>query len=317
MPIVLFDTDPGVDDAVALMYLHRHPDVEIAGITTVAGNATIDTVTRNAQFLVEKFGIDAPVARGAAAKLNGVAKDAADDIHGVNGLGDVPIDGEITRPLDPRPAYRFIIDTIRARPGEVTILGVGMLTNVAQAMMHDPEIVPMVRNVVIMGGAFGIGGHSGNISPVAEANIFCDPEAADIVCTADWPLQIIGLDVTERVIMTPPYLEALRESGFPEGRFVWDVTRGYYRFHVERDGVDGIFSHDPSAAVCVTNPEAFTFRRGPVRVVTGGVALGMTLQHIATRSYPANGWDDVIPHDVAVDADVPRVLDLFAAQFTR
>jgi inosine-uridine nucleoside N-ribohydrolase len=316
MTTVLFDTDPGVDDAMALLYLCRRPEIEIAGITTVAGNATVDITTRNALYLAERFGIDAPVARGAATSLHGFARIAPPDVHGHNGLGDIAIDPEPRRALDPRPAHRFIIDLVRDRPGEITIVAIARLTNLARALIDDPGIATLVREVIVMGGAFGLGGHVGNASPVAEANILGDPHAADIVCTADWPVTLLGLDVTERIVMTPAYLERLRDHGGDDGRFLWELTRGYQVFHAEQDGIEGLFTHDPCAAICAVDASAFTFREDPVRVAVDGVAEGMTLQRgRKLLDGDTNAWTSVRSQKVAVDVDADTVLDHYAATF--
>jgi inosine-uridine nucleoside N-ribohydrolase len=312
---LILDTDPGVDDAFALLYLHRRPDVELAGITTVAGNGTIDDVTRNALFLAERFGIAAPVARGAAVPLERALRAPPAEIHGANALGDVPILPLPSRAEDPRPAHRLIIDLVRERPGEMTLLAVGMFTNLARAIIDDPGIVPLVREVVVMGGAFGTAGHYGNAWPVAEANVFSDPHAADIVCTAAWPLTIVGLDATERILMDESYLARLRDGGTDEGAFLWDVSRAYQAFHAKRDGIHGIYAHDSAAAVCALDDSAFVFRRGPVRVVGDGIAVGMTLQKPEGRPYGPSPWDDAPAQRVAIDVDAERVLDAFAAPF--
>jgi purine nucleosidase len=295
-----------------LLYLHRHPAVELAGITTVAGNAPIDVVTRNARYLAQRFGMALPIAQGAAGSLDGHVHLAAPSVHGQNGLGDVAID-EPDYPLDPRPAHRFIIDTVRARPGEVTLLAVGMLTNLAQALIEDPAIAALVRSVVIMGGAFM--GHSGNRTPVAEANIASDPVAADIVMTAPWPVRIIGLNVTESVVMTADYLQALRAAGTPEAGFIWEITRSYERYYSTARGVPGIYAHDPAAAVCAVDDAAFTFARGPVRVLRDGIAAGLTVQRLAGSTFAPNAWDDMPVQEVAVSVDAAGMLAAFAAPF--
>lgn len=316
MATVLFDTDPGVDDAMALLYLHRRPEIEIAGITTVAGNATVDVTTRNALYLAERFGIDAPVARGAATSLRGFERIAPPDVHGHNGLGDIPLPADVRRAIDPRPAHRFIIDLVRERPGEITIVAIARLTNLARALIDDPGIASLVREVIVMGGAFGVEGHVGNASPVAEANMLGDPHAADIVCTAEWPVTLLGLDVTERIVMTPAYLERLRDRGGDDGRFLWDLTRGYQRFHAEQDGIEGLFTHDPCAAICAVDASAFTFREDPVRVAVEGVAEGMTLQRgRKLLDGNTNAWQNVRAQRVAIDVDADTVLDHYAATF--
>jgi inosine-uridine nucleoside N-ribohydrolase len=314
MRAVLIDTDPGVDDALALLFLHRHPQIEIVGITTVAGNGPIETVTRNALFLAERFAIDAPIARGAAASLQGAVHLAPPIIHGENALGDVSVAAP-GRACDPRPAHRFIIDRVRARPGELTLLAVGRFTNLARAIAEDPGIIPLVRDVVVMGGAFGVGGRYGNAQPAAEANIYGDPAAADLVCQAAWPLTFIGLDVTEQIVMTTEFLARLRDGGDEAGRFIWDVTRGYEQFHIGQHGIHGIFAHDPAAAICLLDDTPFVFRHGPVRVVVDGIAAGMTVQKPADRYFPPSPWDGIPSHRVAIGVDPNRVLDSFAAVF--
>ncbi len=311
---VLFDTDPGVDDALALLYLHQQPRAQIVAITTVAGNGTIDAVTRNALYMADRFNIAAPIARGAARPLHKTFEPPPASIHGANALGDVAVE-RVVRELDPRPAHELIVQSVRAYPHELTIVAAGMLTNIALAIAADPGIVPLIGGIVAMGGAFGRAGHYGNVRPCAEANIFGDPHAADIVCTADLPLTLVGLDVTERVVMPTDYLRMLGASGSAAGAFVWDVTRAYEAFHQARAGVAGIYAHDPSAAICAFDEAAFTFEHGPVRVVTDGIAAGMTVQKPAGRSFPPSAWDGYRPRRVAVNVDAERVLALYAAAF--
>jgi len=314
MPKILYDTDPGVDDALALIYLARHPAVTLVGITTACGNATIETTTRNALHLVERFGLDVPVARGAGASLDGALLLAPDAIHGSNGLGDIPIT-EPRRTADPRPAHRFIIDTVRAHPGEITILAVARFTNLAQAILADPGIVPLVKNVVVMGGAFGVNGHVGNATPVAEANVLGDPRAADIVFTANWPVTIVGLDVTQQILMSTDYLAHLRDRGGADGQFIWDVTRIYETFHADQDKIRGIFAHDQSAAIVAVDESAFTFRTDPVRVIVGGIADGMTVQRGPAEQAETSPWNDMPAQRVAIGVDASRVLKQYAAPF--
>ncbi len=230
---VIFDTDPGVDDAMALLYIDRCGALDLLGVTTVLGNADIDVVTRNALYLKQRFGLKAPVARGAEKPLKRPRTDSPTHIHGHNGIGDAPVPDKLDVTEDPRPAWQFIIDTVRAHPGEVTLIAVGRMTNLALALQNDPGIAKLVKAVSIMGGAFGINGHSGNVSPVAEANIIGDPEAADQVVTADWPVTMIGLDVTHETIMTTEYLQTMQAKGGEIGQFFWDITRGYEKFYKE------------------------------------------------------------------------------------
>src|ERR1700712_4910045 len=162
---VIYDTDPGVDDAMALVFQALHPDIELLGITSVYGNATVSTTTSNALYLRSRFCPGVPVARGAAAPLHRAPPAPLGWIHGDNGLGNIELSQPADTTLDPRPAHQFIIDTIRALPGKVTLIAVGPLTNLALALQADPDIAGLVKQVVIMGGAFGTAGGLGEVLP--------------------------------------------------------------------------------------------------------------------------------------------------------
>ncbi|MFM0209170.1 nucleoside hydrolase [Paraburkholderia sediminicola] len=308
---VIYDTDPGVDDAMALVFQARHPDIALLGLTSVFGNATIETTTRNARFLAGRFAPGVPVAQGAAAPLKRAAPEPLAWIHGDNGLGNVAIEAGVEAALDARPAHRFIIDTVRAHPGEVTLIAVGPLTNLALALADDPQIAPLVKQVVIMGGAFGTDGVLGNVTPAAEANILGDPDAADIVLGAPWPVAIVGLDVTQRTIMSRDYLASLRDRGGAAGQFVWDVSRHYEAFHEQSAQLRGIYVHDSSAVTYVLARYLYTTRSGPVRVLTDGIAVGQTIQKPSTMPVPAPDWDSRPECEVCVDVDVPGMLALY------
>ncbi|MFM0057267.1 nucleoside hydrolase [Paraburkholderia phytofirmans] len=308
---VIYDTDPGVDDAMALVFQALHPDIELLGLTSVFGNATIETTTRNARFLAGRFAVGVPVAQGAAAPLKRSAPEPLAWIHGDNGLGNISPDTTDEAPLDARPAHRFIIDTVRAHPGEVTLLGVGPLTNLALALADDPQIASLVKQVVIMGGAFGTDGVLGNVTPAAEANILADPDAADIVLGAAWPVAIVGLDVTQPTIMSREYLASLRERGGAAGQFVWEVSRHYEAFHEQSAQLTGIYVHDSSAVAYVLAPHLYTTRSGPVRVLTDGIAVGQTIQKPSSMPVPAPAWDSRPDCKVCIGVDVPGMLALY------
>lgn len=310
---VIYDTDPGVDDAMALVFQALHPDIELLGLTSVFGNATIETTTHNARFLAGRFAPGVPVAQGAGAPLKRAAPQPLAWIHGDNGLGNMVLDDSASAPLDSRPAHRFIIDTVRAHPGEVTLLAVGPLTNLALALADDPQIAPLVKQVVIMGGAFGTDGVCGNVTPAAEANILGDPDAADIVFGAGWPVVIVGLDVTQRTVMSQDYLASIRDRGGAAGRFVWDVSRHYEAFHQQSAQLKGIYVHDSSAVAYVLAPHLYTTRSGPVRVLTEGIAVGQTIQKPSTMPVPAPAWDERPACKVCFGVDVPGMLALYEA----
>ena len=299
---VIFDTDPGIDDAMALLFLHASPQVELIGITTTFGNGTIETTTRNALYLAERFGIAAPVAQGAGAPLVGEASEPPTFVHGHNGLGDIELPATLSRTADPRPAHLLIIDLIRANPGEVEIVAVGRMTNLALALREDPGIASLVKQVVIMGGAFGIGGVLGNVTPAAEANIWGDPLAADEVTAAAWPLTMAGLDVTQKTRMPTPFLRALANEAGEAGRFIWEISRFYEDFHL-KGGVDSIYVHDSSAVAYLLDPTLFETRRGAIRVVSEGLAFGQTIQKPSGTRFPPNAWDNRPEHLICTSVD--------------
>ena len=313
---ILFDTDPGIDDAMALLMLARDPRAELLGITTVFGNAGVDTTTRNALALCERFGIDVPVARGAAQALAKPPAVFPELIHGRDGMGNVGLATASRRREEAQAAPAFIGAMARRFPGELTLVAVGPLTNLALALEHDPALVGLVKAVVVMGGAFGLNGHRGNVSPVAEANIASDPHAADAVFGAAWPVTIVGLDVTHEVLLSTDYLGALGREGGAEGEFIWQITRCYEDFYNARTG-GGIFSHDASAVACALDPAPFTLRHGPVRVVTEGLAAGQTIQKLPAERYAATDWNAAPAQAVCTGVDAARLRAEFRACFVR
>lgn len=307
---VIFDTDPGIDDAMALLFLHASPEVELLGITTTFGNGTIETTTRNSLYLAERFGIEVPVGRGAGAPLIGEAAEPPDFVHGGNGLGEVEIPSLVSRQPDLRPAHRLIIDLIRAHPGEVEIVAVGRMTNLALALREDPGIVPLVKQVVIMGGAFGLNGVLGNVTPAAEANIWGDPLAADEVTGAAWPLTMVGLDVTQKTRMPTPFLRALANEAGEAGQFIWEISRFYEDFHL-KGGIDSIYVHDSSAVAYLLKPDLFETRGGAIRVVCDGLAFGQTIQKPANRHFPPGAWGGRPEHRICTDVNPEEVRRLY------
>lgn len=307
---IIFDTDPGVDDCAALLLAHRHPDLELCGVTTVFGNATIADVTRNALYLKDVYGFQAPVAMGAGKPLSGAIPGVPPaHIHGSNGLGDILLPENTTAQIDPRPAHRLIIDLIRKHPGEIAIVAVGRMTNLALALEEAPDIAGLVDEIIIMGGAFGFYGLNGNVTPVAEANIAGDPLAADRVFTAPWRVTAIGLDVTRQVRLTPEDFASLEASGDPGCQVVARASKPYMLYH-ERFGVKGSYVHDSSAVAYAADPSLFTLREGPIRVVTDGIAAGQTIQRDPGIFYPAGAWDGVPAQRAADKVDAQAVRQL-------
>mgnify|MGYP000456308553 FL=1 len=312
---VIFDTDPGVDDAMALLFLARHPEIDLLGITTTFGNASIETTTRNALFLKREWNIDAPVSMGEGQKYlaSGEIYDYPHYVHGHDGLGNIDVPETIDLPLDPRPAHQFIIDTVRAHPGEVTIIAVGRMTNLANALHHAPDITGLVKDVVMMGGAFDV---PGNVTPAAEANIHGDAAAADAVFIAPWKVAAISLDVTLKTVMSRPRLAELARIGGPEMQLLDRVSQFYIDFY-DGEVENSMVVHDTCACVYVVAPDLFTMRPGAVRVQVGGVGEGKTIQKPAGMRFGPSVWDDQPIQLVSVDVDAAGIMRLVEETLVR
>ncbi|MCW2288147.1 purine nucleosidase [Leucobacter luti] len=218
MERIILDCDPGHDDAIAILLAAGSDAIELLGITTVAGNNTIDNVTTNAQAVCQVAGIEVPIARGASEPLV-TPQIVSHDIHGGTGM-DGPVLPEITTQLDPRHAVDFIIDTVMAEPAQsVTLVPVGPFTNIALAMRKEPRIVERVKRVVAMGGSYT----RGNVTPSAEYNIYVDPEAAEAVFRGAWPVTMVGLDLTHQALATQELQDRVRLLDSDVARFVLDI----------------------------------------------------------------------------------------------
>src|SRR3954468_14479674 len=244
MPIpVIIDCDPGHDDAMALLLALASPELEVAAVTTVAGNQTLEKVTANAiRVLDVAQAHDVPVAAGADRPLVHPAR-VAHEVHGETGLDGPDLPGPSRAP-DPRHAVELIAATLRERPH--TLIPIGPLTNIALLLAIHPDLAERIERIVIMGGAYG----PGNVTPEAEFNIWADPEAAHRVFAAGLNLTMVGLDVTHRAMLSAARAEALRDTG-RAGAVVADLHRFYRRFHLEVYGHDDTPVHDALAVASV------------------------------------------------------------------
>ncbi|MCA1768951.1 MAG: nucleoside hydrolase [Halomonas sp.] len=306
---IIFDTDPGVDDAQAIAIALRHPELELLGLTTTYGNVDVEVATRNALLLAQLAGRDdVPVAQGAAAPLVKTRFPPPAHIHGSNGLGDIVLP-EVKGTADSRSAAQFIVDTVNARPGEVTLVAVGPLGNLAAALQLDPTLTERVKQVVIMGGSIREGG---NVTPVAEANMFNDPHAASRVLTAGWPLTLVGLDVTHRCVLTPAHMARVEASQGELARVLAGSYAFYRDFYQAFLGIDGCCPHDSCALAWLLKPELFTTARGHLTVITDGDAEGQTILAPEGRAFIATRWSRTPPVDVCLGVDGGAVSDWIA-----
>ncbi len=312
MPRIILDTDPGVDDALALLLALTSPEIEIVGITTVAGNAPIDLTTANALRLLEAMDVSTiPVARGAEQPL--VRQPApALHIHGADGLGESDLPGpDRLAPIAPA-ATEFITTLVRDHlQGEIVVVAVGPLTNLATTFLAAPDIATKLRSVVIMGGAFTLTPHGhGNVTAVSEFNVWADPEAADIVFRSGASVTAIGLDVTTSpgAILTADLHEALAASTQPAAQLAARVTR----LGLSRRG--RVQLHDPLALAAVARPDIIETRDFPVEVVLSeGATRGQT---IADRRPRPEGEDAPATISIATSVSDPGFRDLFSGRLT-
>ncbi|MCF7700351.1 nucleoside hydrolase [Loktanella sp. M215] len=272
---IIIDTDPGQDDAVAILLALGSPELDVLGLTAVAGNVPLPLTQRNARIVCELAGRpNIPVYAGCDAPLSRKLV-TAEHVHGKTGL-DGPQLSDPTMPLQDAHAVDFIIDTLRTHAsGTVTLCVLGPLTNIATAFRRAPDIIPRVQEIVLMGGAYF---EVGNITPTAEFNIYVDPEAAAEVFAAGVPLVVMPLDVTHKALTTQARVDAFRAMGTRVGDMVAAWTSFFERFDKEKYGSAGAPLHDPCVIAYLLRPALFTGRHINVMVETGSdLTLGMTV----------------------------------------
>lgn len=273
---IIIDTDPGQDDAVAILLALASPDeIEVLGITAVAGNVPLALTQKNARIVCELAGkpgtrvfagCDRPLVRPLV---------TAEHVHGKTGL-DGPQMADPVMPLQDQHGVDFIIETLRREPAHsVTLCPLGPLTNIATAFQRAPDIVERVQQIVLMGGAYF---EVGNITPAAEFNIYVDPQAAEIVFTSGVPLVVMPLDVTHKALTNRRRVEAFRAMGTEPGRIVAEWTDFFERFDMAKYGSEGAPLHDPCVIAYLIHPELFTGRHINVMIETESeLTMGMTV----------------------------------------
>ncbi|MGL4312285.1 MAG: nucleoside hydrolase [Paracoccaceae bacterium] len=272
---IIIDTDPGQDDAVAILLALASPELEVLGITCVAGNVPLPLTVRNARVICELAGRpDMRIFAGCDAPLKRKLV-TAEHVHGKTGLDGITLP-DPAMPLEDGHAVDFIIETLRREPaGSVTLCPLGPLTNIAKALQKAPDIAPRIAEIVLMGGAYF---EVGNITPAAEFNIYVDPEAADIVFKSGIPLVVMPLDVTHKALTSRTWVEQMRGLGSETGRAVASWTDFFERFDTAKYGSQGAPLHDPCVIAYLLKPELFEGRHINVVIeTTGEYTLGMTV----------------------------------------
>ena len=275
MKPILFDVDTGIDDALAMAYALNSPELEVLGFTTCFGNVSVTEATRNTLAVLEKVGKSVPVYEGAAETfVRGESKHSAKHVHGEDGLGNALEKNPVAQARETF-APDFIIEQVKSRPHELTIIAVGPLTNLALAIQKAPEIIPLVKEVSIMGGAVKV---PGNVTAHGEANIVADPEAADYVFASGLPVTLVGLDVTMQTLLPKPALDNWRTNGQEAGQFFADMTDFYMEaYEGFSPGIGGCALHDPLAVGVLIDPSFVKTEVMNIKVVTEGEETGKTI----------------------------------------
>jgi len=299
---VILDMDPGIDDALALILALCSPEIQVLGVTTVAGNVPVEITSANARRVLEYLDVwDIPVVMGAAKPLKYPLVHAA-NYHGPDGLGQSDLPSP-RLPLHPAEAWDFLAQLVSDAPGDITLVATGPLTNVARAFQDHPELSRCLTRLVVMGGAYGLTPYGkGNRTPFAEFNIWQDPEAAHIVFSSGVDIFAVGLDVSvdPETCLSSQHLERIKTGGTPAAH----LTAQLVEYGAKREGCCEM--HDPLALSALLDPSLFDFISAPVEVVTGnGWDRGIT------RVLPLEKASEMPLIHVAAGVDGPRFLELF------
>ena len=274
---MILDCDTGHDDAIALMLAAKHPDIDLLGVTVVAGNQTLDKTLPNTLHVCQHLGINVPVYGGMDRPM---VRDqvVAADVHGKSGL-DGPVFGELTRKAEEKHAVSYLIDTLMASDGDITLVPVGPLTNIAMAMRLEPRIIPKIREIVLMGGAVNLG----NTTPSAEFNIFVDPEAAHVVYSSGVKVTMMGLDLTNTALADIHIIERMEAIGNKAGKLFGDIMR----FTLRSQAVNGLTAgpvHDVTAVAYLVAPEIYVTKDCHAEIdLSKGPSYGRTVCDINDR----------------------------------
>ncbi|MEX0349728.1 MAG: nucleoside hydrolase [Paracoccaceae bacterium] len=296
---VILDTDPGIDDALAIAYAAAAPEIELIGLTTVFGNADIRQASRNARYLVDLLQLDIPVARGAEGPLAATAFQPDGLLHGSEGFGDVTEIPDLGAD-HPQPAAEYLVQMAREHGDDLTICALGPLTNLAEALRLDPDFATGPGRVIVLGGAVGA---SDSATEAAELNMQRDPVAADLVMASGLPITLVGLDVTLKPLYGIADFAVLSAASPRVGGFLNRAVQSHLNFFCVTLGLDGCGLQDPTAVVACTHPQFFETVETGLRVITEGEHSGATAPD-----------GDRPPVSVCQDMDTPAVMQVLTSQ---
>ncbi|WP_316569568.1 nucleoside hydrolase [Neobacillus sp. YIM B06451] len=307
MKKVILDIDTGIDDALAIVYLLKHPGVEVKGLTTGFGNVSVEQATKNTLQIAELAGRpDVPVFFGASKSLLRTWNGPVVHVHGENGIGNVSLPEPKAKAQEER-ASDFIVRAVNEELGEISIITVGRLTNLAEALAKDPSLPKKVKEVVIMGGAVTV---PGNVTPVSEANIAGDPEAANMVFEAGFPLTMVGLDVTMQTQITAEDMAWMVSQKDETNAELIEALDEMVRFRLaaykKQDGIDGSPLHDPLAVAVTLHPDLVKTTPMLVAIETKGqLSSGATIADLRGSEKPYYNVD------VCLEVDAERFIKEF------
>ncbi len=297
---IILDCDPGHDDAIAIMMAAKHPAIELLGVTIVAGNQTLDKVLPNGLHVCQHLGLDDVRVYGGMPMPLVRDQVVAAYIHGESGM-EGPVFGPLTKKAEDMHAVQFIIDTLMQTDGDVTLVPVGPLTNIAVAMRAEPRIIPKIQEIVMMGGAYGVG----NITPAAEFNVFADPEAASVVFRSGAPVTMMGLDLTEQAQCSIDIIERMEAVGNIAGKLFGDLERFVMKTANDAYDFGGCPLHDSTCVAYLIDPNCIQFRTmNAVVDIKSDVSYGRTVCDYF------NFTDGARNVKVALKLDAPRFWDI-------
>jgi len=284
---IVLDTDPGVDDALAIIYALNHPDLQVHAITTVCGNIGVDQATINTQIVLSLLDCVVPLAMGQNQPIY-YPLQTAPHVHGLDGLGNVSVQFEsLEEQVVKKSAVELILDFMAKFPDQLRLVCIGPLTNIAQAILANSPLMRRTKEIILMGGTFE---QRGNVTTSAEFNIYVDPHAAQIVLESGIPITILPLDLTHQVILSADLLhQATQCSNAPWRDFTWSITQPCMRFHQHQEGFHGMYLHDPLAVGYLLRPDLFKTVPAEVRVETSSSSTrGMTVANLHQQPMTPN-----------------------------
>ncbi|MEB7065104.1 ribosylpyrimidine nucleosidase [Mammaliicoccus sciuri] len=269
---IILDCDPGHDDAITMLMAYIHPNIDLLGITIVSGNQTLEKTVKNGLSVTQHLNMDVKIYSGASEPLVR-ERVVADNVHGETGI-DGPVFDALNREPEDKRAVQFIIDTLLGSEGDITLVPTGPLTNIALAMKLEPSITSKIKEIVLMGGAYG----NGNFTPSAEFNIFADPEAAHIVFKSGVPIVMMGLDVTNKTLCTPEIIKRMESTNNKAGQLFSDLMNFTLKTQFQEFGLEAGPLHDATTIGYLVNKDLFEVQDMYVEIdINRGPSYGRTV----------------------------------------